>query len=90
MMAELDAGNILYVMYIEDYATEGHAVILKGYRVQGDIIEFVVSDPDSSQIGPFGYVEYLRDARIMIEGILKHVPRYFVIPPEENVDEAMG
>lgn len=90
MMVELDAGNILYVMYIEDYATEGHAVILKGYRVQGDIIEFVVSDPDSSQIGPFGYVEYLRDARIMIEGILKHVPRYFVIPPEENVDEAMG
>lgn len=82
MLSYLDQGNILYVMFRDEYTEgEGHAVILKGYRRSGETLEFIVSDPNFTQIGPFGYPEYYSDARKMVEDIIRHVPRYFIIPP---------
>lgn len=82
MLGYLDQGNILYVMYRDEYTEgEGHAVILKGYRRLGENLEFIVSDPNSTTIGPFGYPEYFCDAKKMVEDIIRHVPRFFIIPP---------
>ncbi len=84
MLSYLDQGNILYVMFRDEYTEgEGHAVILKGYRRVGEELEFIVSDPNYTQIGPFGYPEYYTDAQKMVEDIIRHVPRYFIIPPGE-------
>lgn len=82
MLGYLDQGNILYVMFRDEYTEgEGHAVILKGYRWLGEKLEFIVSDPNYTQIGPYGYPEYLAESRKMVEDIIRHVPRYFIIPP---------
>lgn len=80
MIGELDNGNILYVMYGEPEKEIGHSVIIKGYWKQGNDLNFIISDPDYSMVGPFGYFELLKDAETMMANMESHVPRYFIIP----------
>lgn len=81
MVSELDEGNVLYVMYGEPEKEIGHSVIIKGYWKQGNELNFIISDPDYNMVGPFGYLEYLKDAETMLVNMESHVPRYFIIPP---------
>lgn len=84
MLDLLDEGNILYVMYRElNSEGEGHAVIIKGYWKLGSSVNFIVSDPDNNMVGPFGYLEYTKDAQTMLSEIEMQVPRYFIIPKGE-------
>ena len=83
MLDYLDQGNILYVMYRELDNPEGHSSIIKGYWKQGDHVQFIVSDPNYNMTGPFGYLEYVKDAQTMMLDIERHLTRYFIIPPED-------
>jgi hypothetical protein len=82
MLSLLDEGNILYVMYrdLDSINDIGHSVMIKGYWKLGNKISFIVSDPNYNFLGPFGYLEYTKDAQTMISDMERHVPRYFIIP----------
>lgn len=82
MLSLLDEGNILYVMYrdLNSFSDIGHSVIIKGYWKLGSEISFIISDPNYNFLGPFGYLEYTKEAQTMISDMERHVPRYFVIP----------
>lgn len=82
MLNLLDTGNVLYVMYLEAGSDEGHSVIIKGYWQLGDNVKFIVSDPNYNFMGPFGYLEYTKDAQTILADMEIHVPRYFIIPAE--------
>lgn len=83
MLNALDMGNILFVVYLDSDIQQGHAVIIKGYWKLGDTINFIISDPDSNMIGPFGYPEYIKDAETLMSEMRVHIPRYFIIPKGE-------
>jgi hypothetical protein len=80
MLASLDQGNVLYVMYREEDNPEGHSVMIKGYWKLGNSLNFIIADPNHNKIGPFGYLEVTKDAQMMLLDIERHVPRYFIIP----------
>lgn len=82
-MTLLDKGNILYVIYRKLSSQECHAVIIKGYWKLGSSVNFIISDPDYNMVGPFGYLEYTKDAQTMLSDIERHIPRYFIIPKGE-------
>jgi hypothetical protein len=83
MLDHLDKGNILYVMFRELDIPEGHSSMIKGYWKLGNHVQFIVSDPNYNMMGPFGYLEYLKDAETMLLDMERHLPRYFIIPPGE-------
>lgn len=83
MLAHLDQGNLLYVMFRELDNPEGHSAMIKGYWKLGDRIQFIVADPNHNLMGPFGYLEYVKDAQTMMLDIERHLTRYFIIPPGE-------
>ena len=83
MLDLLDKGNILYVMYWDSNSQVGHSVIIKGYWKLVSNVNFIVSDPNNDMTGPFGYIEYVKDAQTMLADIESHVPRYFIIPKKE-------
>lgn len=83
MLDLLDNKNILYVMYNEPGSQMGHSVIIKGYWKLGSSVNFIVSDPNYNIVGPFGYLEYTKDASTMLSDMERHVPRYFIIPKGE-------
>lgn len=83
MLDLLDNENILYVMYNDPGSQMGHSVIIKGYWKLGSSVNFIVSDPNYNLVGPFGYLEYTKDASTMLSDIERHVPRYFIIPKGE-------
>lgn len=81
MLDYLDKGNVLYVMFRESDNPEGHSSLIKGYWKIGDQVNFIVSDPNHNTMGPFGYLEYVKDAQTMLLDMERHLPRYFIIPP---------
>lgn len=83
MLNALDMGNILFVIYLDSNIQVGHAVIIKGYWKLGDSINFIISDPDYNMIGPFGYPEYIKNAKTIMSEMSMHIPRYFIIPKGE-------
>lgn len=83
MLDHLDKGNILYVMYRELDNPEGHSSMIKGYWKKGNHVQFIVADPNHNMMGPFGYLEVVKDAETMLLDIERHLTRYFIIPPGE-------
>lgn len=85
MLKALDEGNILYVMHKLENSEEGHAVLIKGYWKIGSHVNFIISDPAFNTIGPFGYIETIKDAETMLMNMSIHVPRYFIIQNKPEI-----